>query len=600
MRELRTMRGAGRAWVVSVGAAASLGLCAMAQAQDAAVSGDGGGSSGSGSDLAERVILRAEGRYDLTLFDRTEEKGPQLEEYADDAIRTGANLVLGDLRLGTRGLGLSGLNTYASVSAGYNVDGQPNLEISPIEQTQDATQHPYIQDGYGDATLFVQSAYAELEGFTESGPLSHLSLRAGRQYHWGASSISFDGATLGWDDGALSASVRFGQRSAIYNRTQDDPGLVGGAQVAYDFKPTVGVPLYLKGEYLLVSRELSLEPGLTDCDGDFISEVTETLESRQAHFCGNKESLTTGVADLNAYFDVNDDVLLQGRARVTGSALSRVNLGLRWNFGDSGVLADFTQKIGEEPTFDLASGVGRTVVNPESDNLVQDFERTSTHEALRLNIPNLQPFSELYVRVPLALTDAVVVQPSGGARLSLGEAEALSPYDASFFHWGLLVELIPKISEKAGLEVQGEYRGRIYDRDNVLTLEEGGQVQTRGLFSDVQSGPEQDSHELSGSVTYTRGGRFVGNRMLGNRTLSVGAGGFYKLYTLQTRRFVIEEASQTTELGEALVGANLFARWWVAENVAVKGRYEYAKDSNILYPHLSAFQLVQGSVEVQY
>jgi hypothetical protein len=524
-----------------------------------------------GRDAADRLIFQFEGRYDSTLNQTSGDPAPQGELYPGDSLRTGANYLLGDVRLGTRRLLLPTLNTYVMGSGGLDIDGQPTLTTQEEAQSQGATEHRYLQQPYGDNAFFLQSAYAELDGFARTGALKNLSLRAGRQYHWGVGATSFDGATLGYEDGALNVNARFGQRAAIYNLTQDDPGLVGGLDVTYNFMPALNVPLLLKGEYVFFSRDVRLTPR---------DAVT---------FGADEQEVTVNLGELSAYVDVSDDLLLSARLKVTDAALSRASLGLRWALGDAALLiVDLNQKIGQDLFFDLAGGSVQQVTNPATG-----IERDTTYESYRLNIVDLQPFSEIQARLPLELSEWLSVQPEVGGRLSLGDAEALGPYDASFVNWALGASLRQQIDKQSGLELDLQYRGRAFDRSNIYEEED-----VNGLFSDVGAGPEVMSNEVSGQINYTRGQRFVAGRLLGDRSLSLGLGGFYKAYVLRSRRILADSVASDND--EALVGVNAQVKWWATTYTNLGLRYEYAKDSNVFVPHLSDFQLLQGTFTAQF
>src|SRR5262249_43433693 len=148
---------------------------------------------------------------------------------------------------GTSGIGLEGLNSYFLGTSRVDLSGP--AELRSVASTD-------IVYRYNRAREFAfHQIYAELEGFTSEGALSHVFLRAGRQTHFEQVGMSFDGATLGYRDERLEIMLRGGQRSAVFNRTQDDPGLVFGGNVGYDFGS-----LSLRGEFIYFRRDLALFP----------------------------------------------------------------------------------------------------------------------------------------------------------------------------------------------------------------------------------------------------------------------------------------------------------------------------------------------------
>ena len=118
-----------------------------------------------------------------------------------------------------------------------------------------------------------------------------------------------------------------------------------------------------------------------------------------------------------------------------------------------------------------------------------------------------------------------------------------------------------------------------------------------GLFSDTAAGPEVSSHEIFLGARYNRGQRFVSGRMLGNRNFSLRGGYFVRLYTMGNRRF---DRTETVEEDESMSGFSADVNWLVSEGIALRGQYEIARDSNLLYPHLGDFQSVTGRVEVSF
>jgi hypothetical protein len=527
-----------------------------------------------GRDAQDRVIFKFEGAYNYwsTSVGDFGSPQPRDEPFTDQNLRGNGSFVLGNAAIGSRRLLLPRLNTYLVVSGGYDVAGAP--ETSPVRETAqaDGTEHRFVTHAYGDGNIFLQGAYAELEGFTDDGVGQKFSLRAGRQSHWGIGQVTFDGGTLNYNDGSLNIGVRGGQRSGQYDLTQDDPGLFAGVDVAYDLAPELEVPLMLRAEYMFLSREIELTAR------DAVARGKDTDE------------LTLGLASVAGYLDLGEDVLVSLRVKLTDTELSRARLGLRWGFGDSGLNVDLEQKIGEDVFFGLSGGKGYTV----NQRLIEatgtrEVTRASTNEAFRLNIPDQQPYTDLNLRLPLAVTDTLTVEPLGGVHFVEGETTELSPYDATHYRFGVNVFLRSRINDTSGLELELDYLGRIYDREDIDGEE--------GLFTDVAAGPETAAHEVYLGARYNVGERFVHGRMLQRRKFSVGSGYFLRAYTLQNRR-VDEEDSK--ENAETLAGVSGDFIWAFSDYAALKAKYEFARDSNVFYSHLGDFHSVTGRVEVQF
>jgi hypothetical protein len=547
-------------------------------------------------DVAERVIFKFQGSYNFWQTDVTDYGTPQPRPFVPgispdlpltgDNLRTDGGFLSGSAALGTRRILLPTLNTYAVFSGGYDLAGAPDTVASKTETWTDGTEHRFVSHAFGDSQIFVQNAYAELEGLTETGMAANLSVRAGRQTHWGVGPVTFDGGTLAYDDGVFHAGVRGGQRAGIYDLVVDDPGVFVGGDVAYDLSPNLDVPILLRAEYEYFAREVN-------------------LNAKEAERLGEPSyDVTVGLAEVAGYVDLSEDMLLSLRVKITDAALSRARAGFRWSLGDSGVSVDLEQKIGEDVFFDLAGGKG--LVGPNligSQGTPRTVQRASTLETFRVNIPDLQPYTDLNVRVPIAVMDTLVIEPQAGVHYVEGETDMLSAYDATYYRYGINALFKGALSEKAGIEFEFDYLGRSFDRSDIggesgaTTGRLGMDDQLEGLFTGVAAGPEISSHEVFFGARYNRGQRFVSGRMLGNRNFSLRGGYFLRAYTLQNRRFDINESQ---EVAETMGGFNASAKWLFTDSTVLKAEYEFARDSNVFYSHMGDFQSVTGRVEVAF
>lgn len=442
------------------------------------------------------------------------------------------------LALGTRGLGYGPLNSYLLGQLRLDLGGEPGVD--------ETIGHPTVLHSYGDARLLaLHLAYAELAGFGTQGALQHMHLRAGRQFHWGGPlGVTFDGATLGYDDGALSVAVRGGRRAAVYNEIQDDPGVLAGLDVAYALGGRQG--LTLRGEYLFFTRELTL----IDRDAALLTGGEETVD------------YTVQLAAVGAYWDATRDVLLSLRASLVAPELSHLRAGLRWAFGRSALLVDVDQKIGRDLTYDIAAGRG-----------LERRDRRTTYEALRLNIPDRQPYTDAQAVLELEVADGFVLVPEAGVRVVQADDEVRTPYDADQTRWGLGGYYDVPFDPQQGLELQVRYGGTRYDR--------AGEAH----FADPAAGAERVAHEMSGAVRYARGRRRVGNRILGTRIFSAGVNAYQEIWVLGNR-FI----DDTDELAG---GIGIDARWTFTEWTAVRASYEFARDSTVFARWVEPFHAVR-------
>lgn len=489
--------------------------------------------------LEEGVILRLGVGYEFVGTDNSGE--PALQGHVPE-LRTTTQFLDADLALGTRGLGWRHLNSYAL--------GTFVMDLQGPADDDELLAHGSAYHGFDGARAFLlHLAYAEIEGFTDAGAAARMHLRGGRQFHWGMVAVTFDGGTFGYDDGQLAAAVRFGRRSAVFDTTQDDPGLVGGATFAYDFGKGDG--LLLRGEYIFFAREIELSAA----DRQYVKDVRAVDETIHA-------------AELAAYYDITRDFLIQGRVDFVAPEVSHARAGIRWSFDTSTLFIDFDQKIGRDLFYDLAGGRG-----------FERNDRRATYESLRLNIPDRQPYSDVRALLSWELAEAFALEPSIGGRKSYGEEAELSAYDADRLSWGLGAFSGLRIDKVSGLEIEGRYDGHYYGRaDN-----------GEGHFFDTAAGAEVLAHELSAGLRYTRGSRFVGNRILGNRVFTAGVSGFLEAFTLDNRYI---EA-----LDESLVGARLEADWAFSTYASVRAAYEFAKDSTVFARFVEPFHGVRVRVE---
>lgn len=524
-----------------------------AAAQDAAVE--------TGSDLRaaeEQVITRVGLGLDFATTGLSGEEDLQGQLYGDDTVRTTTNFVVGEVALGTRGLGLKNLNTYILTTAALDTGGNPAVDAVEDAATTDSSAQPSVFNRYSGAqNVLLHTAYAELDGLSSNpeGALSHVTLRAGRQFHWGMSALTFDGATLGYADGSLDLGVRFGRRAAIYDVSQDDPGLIGGASVAYDFKEKADLPLLVRAEFIHFQREVVLLP---------IDRAQE----------GNKErvDVTVDTGELAAYLDVGESGRLNAALSLLGADPSHARLGLTWAFGQSALFLDLDQKVGPDLFYDIAGGPGKTI-----------DDRNTTLETYRLNIPDRQPYSDLRARLELWPTESLSITPSAGYHLVLPESErARTAFDADQASWGLGARYDIRISKAAALALTADYNGLTSTRE----------PSDEPTFFDVASGAESSMHELSGGLEYARGSRFVGSRMLGGRSLVIGVGGFFRSYTL-TNRFIPDTA-------EDYVGGQANVRWEAGKFLALRGVYELARDSSVFTRPFGNFQGIRAGVEGRF
>jgi hypothetical protein len=187
----------------------------------------GGASVGGGlSDIRPYVTLRYgfEYTHNLTTFtDRpsrtfTVDGEPSLALNPKDgtvnypgAFRSTDNRLYSYLSFGTHGYGSSRLSTYVSLATYHD-----------LNDTRNGSPFTNLLTGFsGLNRTEVINAYADLNGLTETGPLSQVSARLGRQFafdydSWLLGSAVIDGASLRHHTERSDLTVFFGWREAFF------------------------------------------------------------------------------------------------------------------------------------------------------------------------------------------------------------------------------------------------------------------------------------------------------------------------------------------------------------------------------------------------
>ncbi|MEQ9500258.1 MAG: hypothetical protein RIT81_25515 [Deltaproteobacteria bacterium] len=496
--------------------------------------------------LEEQLILRLDATADfaLTTAEGTNAAGVEIPP---DTLRDSTNFVIGDLRIGSRGLLYQPLSTYAMATGGLNLAGAPATVALEEVIANDAAVHPTIYDPYGGQQVFLRLAYAELDGLTERGALSQIYVRAGRQFHWGVAPVTFDGATLAFDSGLLRASGWFGQRAGVFEAFQPSPGIVGGASAHLDFDD-LDVPLLIRAEYTFARRSIALDPRDT------------------ANLGLNELTATSHLGRVSAFYDVTRDLLLQARVDTLDQDITRARLGVRYLNVLGALSVDLDQKIGEEAIY-AVSGMRTITVRDQRTQLA----RPAVVEAFRLGMTDRSAYTHLDARFAIEILPWLEIEPTGVAHVVYGDPDTLTPWDASFYGLGLGVYSRHRLDDSAGLEVDFRYDGRLYDRD----------VDGLGLYTDAGAGPEKLANEFTLGVSYALATRAVGKRMLQRRWLKLGVAGTVLLYDLAT--------PHEDDIGQdSMFGASASAEWVPNDYVSLALRYEMAVDSSLFLPELGA------------
>ena len=479
----------------------------------------------------------------------------------EPGMRSGNTLLEGTLAVGTRRILLPTLNTYALMQGVMDARGAP-MVISPdfLEGDEQVSLQPSLYHEFNGARAFLfHLGYAELDGFSKEGLLSGLFLRAGRQFHFGAAPVTFDGGTLGFSQGGFSIDVRGGQRSGIFDTTSDDfdeqdRGFLAGGRVGYDYR-SGGLKFGFSAEYLYFSRTLGL------LERDRVREGVETVE------------LTSNLGDVKLYWSPSPNIDLVARASFALPELSRIHVSGLLALGRTVVTLEFTQRVGRDVLYDLAAGQG-----------FRRAERERNYESLRLNIPNLKPYSEVRASVLFDVSSWLEIGPAFGGRLVHADSTERSPYDANRLTYGLVLQGRFRLSEGDGIELAGEYIGIAYDRSS---------DRAESTFDDVAAGGEKFVHDGYASLRYVRGRRAIAGRLLSGQSFSAGIYGYVSAGIFDSR-YLDEEVTDLSAGGgfETRVGLSRF--------VEARVTYELLRDSDLAFTDVGAYHLIRTVLEGRF
>jgi hypothetical protein len=516
-------------------------------------------------DLERRIIARFNVDVAPVVTSISSQPNPIGLPETSDTLRAGSTYLEGAAALGTRGMLLPTLNTYFLGTGNFDLAGVPTVTAPingpPPMGTPRPAAEPSIYDRFPNGrALLLHLGYGEVDGITKDGALAHVKIRAGRQFHYGLTGVTFDGATAGYDDGELEIMGRIGQRSAVFDRTQPHPGIIAGGDARYrhDFGSAASIDAAI--EFMHFQRDIVL------LDRDQAIMAASLAGATTVHS-------TDDVGELRANLYLGSELGLWGRLSYVNPDVSHGRVGAEWSSGPLAVLLSFDEKIGRDLTFDLASASGITSA----------AGRNSTYEIFRLNIPNLQPYSELDATIAYEALDWLEIDFRPGGRWVHGDVASRSAFDANHLLLGGDAYGRFRLDAESGLEAALDYDALFYSRD-------GTQGDLRTL------GGEMQSHTFSASLRYMRGDRFVHGRMIGGQRLSVGVGTFSRLSKFDTTPFNASASSVT----ESVIGGRADARWSFSKYAATYLAYEYALDSNVFDPQFGGFHLLRAGIEGRF
>jgi len=146
---------------------------------------------------------------------------------------------LGDLFLGSRGLGLPSLGTYLAAHARFAATSDLQQPLSSAYDAEDP--------------ILIRSAWAESDGLFRQRWLRPLRARAGRQFLYGPAIVHMDGTTVAYETRAFEAHLYAGSRVrdwAPSRPSADVGGQLSGGDVRLDLAHWQNIPVVLSASSL--------------------------------------------------------------------------------------------------------------------------------------------------------------------------------------------------------------------------------------------------------------------------------------------------------------------------------------------------------------
>ncbi len=301
---------------------------------------------------------------------------------------------VGDAVVGTRGLGMQGLNSYLAAHFQYNQSFSKSSTALPSLYDQNISQ-PVIRSGY-----------VEVDEIFSHPLLRPIYARAGRSYQYGIAAFQFDGVTVGYHTPGLTLSVFGGGRSDTLGLGSDfyvKQGQVTGFNLRAD--------LFEWNRWPLVFSAASLQ-----FDG--------------------KSHVRTGLA-----LRWNHDVLLGGSLRTFDGDLARGDLSLAARLSE---VTTINMRVHRRSSSDWSYGLGHAA--PIESNA----------EARRyLNLGPVLPRTHLSLRYGTVLLRNIDLLVRGAGALDGRDSETqnASSYSPSYAEGGAALEMQVRRAIRVGTQI---------------------------------------------------------------------------------------------------------------------------------------------------
>lgn len=491
-------------------------------------------------DLEERLIFKINAGYGL---DSGAVSGDPLRSgfVPDDVTDPDGNALsqqrqylLGDAILGTRGVLMPSLHTYFLSQYSLAADGAS--QFASLNNVYDQ------RDG---RALLVYSAYAEIDDLEDDESLlGRLFVRAGRQFRYGTAMFitNFDGLSAGYDSPGFEVNGFFGRRVSLF--FGDDPGLLGGAGVRVRLEDLINVPVDLAADYLFF-----------DGGGPADEELDDGVDlSRQYLELSARTKLSGWRFYGRARFADNGAARADEMGQEAGFALGRLGLEGRKAFGRNFVLvADVEHRFEDEVAYDFLA--------PAATDVLDIAERLG----IGLDPQEATRFS---VRGSYMMTRATELY--GFVRANLASGLETSGFNRS---WS---ELGAAVSHRVGrkLFTTAQYKLRFTDLDDAANGAGDGQE-----FGDTAGTGVTEFHELSADARYS----------LGYRSMTVGAGVYYRVYDLQS------PYAEVSDDGRG--GIRVDGDYWFSKYLRAKLAGEAVQASPAFAPELGTLFSIRAILE---
>lgn len=512
-------------------------------------------------DLKERVTFRIRSGVEIDTAPANGDTQRGGFELPGDFAET-RPFIRGDAVVGARGIITPSLNGYFLTSFAFDASQSNAAESAVILP-------------YDNQELVIKAGYAEW-GRDDRKPddrqPSNVWLRGGRQFRLDGGNLFayFDGATVGFKKGDVSASAFGGQRVALFVDTE--PGIVFGA--------TAGAKLgSLKTRFALDYMGLAIAS--TDFDGDgendnetrHLMAVTSSTELSRTMKLDAHVRLT-GLADIE-----NTEA---GEVPGTKFALGRVGARLRYEGRRLVVLVDAEQRTADDVAYDLAAPAAVDVLQIADKVGILAKPVDSTAVGVRADWQNKKRNAELIAFARTEFANDTPVFTDQRSYVEGGAGFAGSPIGV----------------RGAGVWMTAQYTYRQYTNEGVdgdmridgacndLTDADMDGIPDACLsFDDTSSSGLDRMHQLAAEAT-------LATRSSNGKRWRFGAGAFFRVYDFSSPYREVTN--------DARGGGRVDLQYWLNRDLHIDFAGEVAQASPTLAREIGLMSALRAAVEARW